>query len=322
LGLTEVSPGKFVGLQAGTTFVVTSQGKVSPFCQIPATEVVRSAKAVQAVNGRLYGSAGASQGGQNVSFNFSFDLSCNSQTYPTNPFTPILSIPTPDGSLFGTYYGVPTANAFVRMALDGTVTVLHSFTTQEGAPAGLLVLAVDGDFYGISGSFSKPAGSSSSVYRATPQGDLKILATYAEGIVQTNVGSGEALIQASNGKLYGASFSGGSHRAGSIFELSLDGKDYKVLYNYPYLASGIPTALAEGPDGNLYGIAQGESQLCACKHAVPHQSAGEVRATPADQSLGERGLPVLDDPGQRRQVLRNCRQCRLGMGFGDAGTEA
>ena len=264
LGLTEVSPGNFVGLQDGSpTFLLTSQGAITVLCQIPANEVVSSVKAVQAVNGRLYGSGVASQGGKNVGLNFSFGLNCNPESYP-NPFTPTLFVPTPDGGLFGTYFGDPAANAFVRMALDGTVTILHTFSSQEGGSAGPLVLADDGNFYGISGRFSKPAGNSSSVYRATPQGDLKILATFAQGSVPINAPPGEALIQASNGRLYGASVEGGSHRAGSIFELSLDGTGYKALYDYPYLASGIPTALAEGPDGNLYGIAQGESQLCAC----------------------------------------------------------
>jgi len=264
LGLTGVSPGNFVGLQDGSPiFLLTNQGAVTILCQIPANEVVRSIKAIQAVNGRLYGSGVASQGGQNVVLNFSFGLNCKPESYP-HTFTPTLLVPTPDGGLFGTYFGDPAANAFVRMALDGTITILHTFSTQEGAPGGTLVLADDGNFYGVSGRFSEPGGGSSSVYRATPQGDVKILVTYAEGIVPTNPGgAGEALIQASNGKLYGASLAGGSHRAGSIFELSRR-HGLQRAARPPLPSLRIPTALAEGPDGNLYGIAQGESQLCAC----------------------------------------------------------
>jgi uncharacterized repeat protein (TIGR03803 family) len=98
------------------------------------------------------------------------------------------------------------------------------------------------------------------VYRVTPQGDFKIMASYpygggvdeAPGIYQ------ESLLQATNGKLYGTAAFGGNNRAGAIFEVSLDGT-YKVLHQYTKIATGAPTFITEASDGNLYGVTEGNS---------------------------------------------------------------
>ena len=111
--------------------------------------------------------------------------------------------------------------------------------------------------------------------------------------------SRRARVQASNGKLYGISNTGGSHGAGSIFELSLDGKDFKVIYDYPHPLTGVPTTLLEGSDGNLYGIAQGGTNFAravrcsasACK-ANMNSSAlqpGVAGGCPCFMTLGSDG---------------------------------
>jgi uncharacterized repeat protein (TIGR03803 family) len=261
-GITEVSPGKFVGLTDGSpVFLLTSQGKGTIFCQSPSTKGLNWPTVVQAVDGRLYGSGDATQGGVNTVLDFSFGLDCHPQSYPT-PIQTIPFVPTPDGYIYGTQWSGVT-NAFVRIALDGSITTLHTFTPQEGSPAGTLILASDGNFYGAAGT-SQSGSPAESVYRVTPQGQLTILVTYSMGFPGTNPGQGNTLLQANNGKLYGVSYSGGAHSAGTIFELSLGGKDFRVLYDYPHPLTGVPTTLSEGPDGNLYGVAQGEDQLCAC----------------------------------------------------------
>jgi hypothetical protein len=210
------------------------------------------------VNGRLYGA----QGSPDV--NFSLGVGGNFQSYPQVLIAPPnLSVQQPDGSLYGTEATYVGSNTFVRMTLNGALTVLHSFSAQEGIPYGLPILASDGNFYGISGlGTGNPANSTSAmVYRMTPQGTLTILATYPDG--RQHYGPGtfhETLLQAANGKLYGTAGLGGTQRAGAIFELSLDGA-YKVLHEYAEFRNGSPTFLTEATDGNLYGVTQGEIQL-------------------------------------------------------------
>jgi hypothetical protein len=142
LGLTEVSPGSFVGVSGANAVLLTSQGKANIFRQTPAAEGVTSVKVVQAINGRLCGAGVASQGGKNVDLNLSFGFNCSPQSYP-NPYVSIFSIPTPDGLLYGTQYGPPAADSFVRMSLDGALSVVHAFSAQEGYPSYVPILGPD-----------------------------------------------------------------------------------------------------------------------------------------------------------------------------------
>jgi hypothetical protein len=260
--LVEVSPGTFAGVAINPSsgpraFVLNNAGALTSIYTFPANAGPIQTL-LQAVNGRLYGG----QGRPDV--NFSFSVDGNFQTYPqvlTTP--PNLSVQQPDGNLYGTEATDVGNNVFVQMTLNGALTVLHSFSAQEGMPYVPPILASDGNFYGISGLGTiNPANSTSAmVYRVTPQGNLTILATYPDGRQHYSPGTfHETLLQAANGKLYGTAGLGGSQRAGAIFEISLSG-DYKVLHEYTDFRNGSPTFLTEATDGNLYGVTQGEIQL-------------------------------------------------------------
>src|SRR5207245_1073680 len=71
-------------------------------------------------------------------------------------------------------------------------------------------------------------------------------------------GSGPAarLIEASDGRLYGTTFSGGSSNLGTVFAINKDGGGYSVLYNFTGAGtngSSSSAGLIEGSDGFLYG---------------------------------------------------------------------
>lgn len=149
------------------------------------------------------------------------------------------------------------------MDLNGALTVLHTFSTQEGISYGQPILASNGNFYVIAGRGSSipPSSTSAMVYGLTPQGDLTILATYPDGRSYYAPGNfHETLLQAANGKLYGAAALGGTHAAGAIFELSMDGT-YKVIHRFPDFRNGSPDFLTQATDGNLYGVTGGETHL-------------------------------------------------------------
>jgi hypothetical protein len=258
--LIETSPGKFVGIAVtdyAVAFMLTSAGAVSTLYTFP-KNAGPGQPLVEAVNGRIYGT-------QTVPLaNFSLSLSGAAKTYlPVTAFPPTLSIQLPDGSLYGTEWSSNGDNALVKMTVNGTETVLHSFSTTEGTPYGLPIRASDDNFYGISAVPTGHSHSSTSamVYRVTPKGDLTIVATYPDGRPGYSVGSlKEYLVQGSNGMLYGTSALGGKNRAGAIFQVSLDGT-YKLLYEFDSPVTGLPTFLTEGSDGNLYGVAQGQYQF-------------------------------------------------------------
>jgi hypothetical protein len=258
--LVEVSPGKFVGIAVGgnaIAFTLTSQGAVSTLYTFP-TNAGPAQQLVQAINGRIYGT-------QTVPLaNFSLGPCGGAKTYqPTTAFPPNLSIQLPDGSLYETEWSSNVHNALAQVTINGTETVLRTFSAAEGTPYGLPTRASDGNFYGISAVGIGPGRYSTSamVYRVTPQGDLTIMATYPDGRPGYGVGTfKEYLVQASNGMLYGTAALGGKNRSGAIFQLSLDGS-YKLLYEFPSSATGLPTFLTVASDGNIYGVAQGQYQF-------------------------------------------------------------
>jgi uncharacterized repeat protein (TIGR03803 family) len=63
-----------------------------------------------------------------------------------------------------------------------------------------------------------------------------------------------ALIEASDGALYGTTYGSGTNDAGTVFRINLDGTGYKVLHAFDVGGGGNPWAgLLEGRDGALYG---------------------------------------------------------------------
>ncbi|MGA2591648.1 MAG: choice-of-anchor tandem repeat GloVer-containing protein [Bryobacteraceae bacterium] len=258
--LIEVTPGTFAGIAVSqaTAFQLTSQGVVTPLFAFPHPSAP-GPHILQALNGRIYGAEINASGSLPV--NYSFNATGNLKTYPqVLPVAPIPAVQLPTGKMYGTEWDINKGSAFVEIALSGAVTVLHTFTKDEGTPYGLPILASDGNFYGISGIGTQipPSSTRAMVYRLTPGGKFAVLASYPDG--RSNAGPGsfeETLVQAGNGNLYGTAALGGSQRAGAIFELTLDGT-LTNLYEFSTLPSGAPTFLIEGTDGNLYGVAQGK----------------------------------------------------------------
>lgn len=162
----------------------------------------------------------------------------------------------------GNFYGVTTSGGATgdgvvyKITPGGNETVLYSFAgpPADGAnPAGRLLQAGDGNFYGVtltggSGALSGVGASNSGgvAYRITPGGTETVLQSFA-----SNVGAfsgGASLIQGSDGNLYGLT-------GGSFFRITLDGS-VTYLYSFPqgstagWLPVGSPI---EAADGNFYG---------------------------------------------------------------------
>jgi uncharacterized repeat protein (TIGR03803 family) len=169
----------------------------------------------------------------------------------------------------GNFYGTTTAGGrngggtVFQITPAGKLTVVYSFCSltdcDDGATAGQLVLARDGNAYG----FTVTGGANcheladigcGTIFKLTPQ---KTLVTLYSFCVQTNCTDGwnpDSLTQASDGNFYGTTFHGGPNGAGVAFKITPDGA-FTVLYGFP--GSEQPENLMQASDGNFYGTTYG-----------------------------------------------------------------
>jgi uncharacterized repeat protein (TIGR03803 family) len=138
----------------------------------------------------------------------------------------------------------------------GKLTSLHSFCSQTNCadglePLGGIAMAGDGAFYGTTGYGG--ANRSGTVFAITPGGKLTTLHSFC---AQTNCPDGSlptaALVQATDGKLYGSTDFGGTYNRGTIFSITTAGK-FATLHIFNKGINPMPEELIQSADGNLYG---------------------------------------------------------------------
>lgn len=168
----------------------------------------------------------------------------------------------------GNFYGT-TINGGVHCTNCGTVfeitpqgqfTSLHSFCNPQVCKDGFqpeagLVLATDGNFYGT--TTAGGASGYGTVFKMTPGGTGSILHSFCSEANCADGASPEAaLIQGTDGNLYGTAALLGANDEGVIFRLTLDGA-FTTLYafcpNGNCSDGQTPTApLMQANDGNFY----------------------------------------------------------------------
>jgi len=133
-----------------------------------------------------------------------------------------------DGNLYSTTSGAGShAGEVFRITPEGKLTTMHKLAGQS--KAGLL-LATDGDFYGTTQlGGAKRVGS---IFRVTPDRKLTKLYTFCQ---ESGCTDGTepiaALIQATDGNLYGTTTGGAANDHGTIFRMTLDGQ-LTTLHNF------------------------------------------------------------------------------------------
>jgi uncharacterized repeat protein (TIGR03803 family) len=155
-----------------------------------------------------------------------------------------------DGRLYGA--------GLTIFALDtdgGNYTVLHTnnTATDGNSPFSALVQASDGMLYGT----MRIGGSNNfgTIFKLNTNGSgFQVLHSFSAGVNDGKTPYGR-LIQASNGALYGITFSGGTNNGGTVFKINTDGGGYVQLYSFAGGSDGAGPAagLALGIDGFLYG---------------------------------------------------------------------
>jgi uncharacterized repeat protein (TIGR03803 family) len=198
---------------------------------------------VQAANGDLYGATAvgghgngalfkvSSSGALTTLYSFCAQTDCPDGSWPTGGM-----VQGSDGDLYGTTafggtHGTGNAGGTVfKITLSGELTTLHSFCAEtkcvdgEGPMAGL-VRASDGDLYGTTQDGGAYDGGT--IFRITPSGVLTTVYNFcAEKHCPDGAGPVAALIQGTNGYLYGTTEMGGTDCSqcngyGTIFGLDV-----------------------------------------------------------------------------------------------------
>jgi uncharacterized repeat protein (TIGR03803 family) len=166
-----------------------------------------------------------------------------------------------DGELYGTtvYGGVDNRGTVFSITPNGNLTTLHAFDGTDGSyPYGPLVQGTDGKLYGTTsegGSGSCNFFGCGTVFSITTGGVLTILHNF-QGADGSDPFGG--LIQGTDGKFYGTTYSGGpSGSDGTVFSITAGGT-LTTLYDFCSQSNctdgrGPYAGLIQGSDGKLYG---------------------------------------------------------------------
>jgi len=143
-------------------------------------------------------------------------------------------IQAPNGKFYGTASDLGTNDNYgtvFSITPKGKFTVLHLFNNTDGAyPFGGLILGKDGNFYGqtdLGGDSQDHAFGT--VYKMTPRGKVTTLHSFQQTDGDNPV---SALVQGTDGNLYGTVSYGGKHpNFGTVFKITPGGK-LTTLHNF------------------------------------------------------------------------------------------
>jgi uncharacterized repeat protein (TIGR03803 family) len=238
----------------------------------------------QGADGNLYGTTSSEfgigygsvfqvtpSGGVTTLYSFCAQLNCPDGSYPVAGLT-LAS----DGNFYGTTNagGTNDHGVVFKITPEGAITTVYSFCSQtdctDGSyPVAGLIQGSNGNLYGTT-AYGGATGYGI-LFELTTAGKITTLYNFCS---LTNCSDGAIpfgnLLLASNGSIYGTTYSGGTHGYwGTIFEVGGAGK-LKTIYSFCALANCADgdapyDGLVQGSNGNFYGTASnGGASLTAC----------------------------------------------------------
>jgi uncharacterized repeat protein (TIGR03803 family) len=220
---------------------------------------------VQGADGNLYGTTVTNGDGTIFSISpagslttlYSFCAQHNCQD-GTNPLGGLIL--GADGNFYGAtaeYGATHYAGTVFKFTSVGGLTTLHRFcregtTCIDGStPAAGLVQGTDGNFYGTT-TAGGAANGGGTIFKIGPDGSLSTLYFFCAPNCTGGSVPDAALIQGTDGNLYGSTLYGGSYGYGTIFRITPAGR-FTTLHNMSPSGGTWPSALVEAANGNFFG---------------------------------------------------------------------
>jgi uncharacterized repeat protein (TIGR03803 family) len=164
-----------------------------------------------------------------------------------------------DGNFYGAAGGgANNTGVIYKITPGGTQSVLYSFGPSSGNdgqnPAGGLVEASDGNFYGLTSHGG--ANGTGTVFKVTPAGVETILYSFDAPTSGVNPTPRGALIQGNDGNLYGCTQHSGTLNIGTVFKLTPAGV-HSIVHSFAAGSTDAaePGVLLQIASGDIYGAA-------------------------------------------------------------------
>lgn len=265
----------------GTAFRMDSSGSVTTIHNFDRNDGHGGSPLTLATDGNFYGTTDI-VGSNNNGAIYRMDTSGNltvlySFSGSSDGSRPSGLVQASDGFLYGTTenggsggcFGLGCGTIF-KMDLSGNLATLHAFTgyPNDGAYPSGVIQAEDGNFYGTTErggngpctTFQLNPEGCGTIFRMDSAGRLTTLHSFASG---QDGGNPSSLIQGTDRKFYGTTYSGGSGECtddvaqpigcGVLFKLDSTGR-FSILYNFQPTDGVHPNAaVVQAADGNLYG---------------------------------------------------------------------
>jgi uncharacterized repeat protein (TIGR03803 family) len=273
-GSTETCGGTSSGCTfgCGTLFRITPAGALTTLHTFDATDGYQpEATMIQGANGNFYGTTelGGSSGYGTI---FEMTRAGRLTTlhsfagYPADGAYPTAGlVQAANGVLFGTterggastscstFGGVFGCGTVFKITSAGTLTMLHSFDSTDGAlPDGGLAQTATGNLYGTTSDIA--TSSFGRIFEITPAGTLTMLYNFCS---QPGCADGSypvsALVQATDGNLYGTTEQAGAGNGGTVFEITTAGT-LTTLHSFDEADGAGPFGgLLQATNGAFYG---------------------------------------------------------------------
>jgi uncharacterized repeat protein (TIGR03803 family) len=260
------------GADAGTVFSLSGSTLNTIYTFSGNTDGGQPDSLILANDGNLYGTTNSS--GFGTTWGTIFRLTTGGSLTTLKTYTggdgikPIGIMQANDGNFYGTVQQSGNTTQFgtaFRLTPAGVYTTLHTFVDADGGmlQSGL-IQASDGNFYGVASEGGNPtvcphnfAPGCGTIFRMTPSGVVTVVHyfNYADGSEPYG-----ALLQASDGYLYGTTAGGGPGKCsrvlhvgcGTIFRISLSGQ-FTTLHTFRGIDGANPMAALIEVGGVLYG---------------------------------------------------------------------
>jgi uncharacterized repeat protein (TIGR03803 family) len=141
--------------------------------------------------------------------------------------------------------------------MEQTLKSFLAFSSSGDSPEGPLIQGNDGALYGLTYDGGNVIAASGTIFKINCDGsNFTVLHTF-DALSQGGRNPRGGLLQATDGALYGSTYTGGSGFVGTLFKVNPDGSGFSNLHNFgtnatdgAYPVSGV---LVQGKDGALYG---------------------------------------------------------------------